>query len=109
MISETVKSYPAVGPPRYGRCAASNSGRAGARSGVPLSGYGVKIVRDGELPADIDWMFVKGEDGALVLYLTQASAGCARALSEAWAAYRVLEREAAAIPCQEMRVAPLAH
>ena len=58
---------------------------------MPVTGYGVKIVRDGDLPENIEWMFVKTTGGGLLLYLTQTSAGCARALAEAWAAYRALD------------------
>lgn len=65
-----------------------------------MTGYGVKIVRDGSLPPDVDWMFVKSSDGAMVLYLTTSSAGCARALAEAWAAFRAIQRPTPTIPQQ---------
>lgn len=54
------------------------------------TGYGVRIVGDDALPADVDWMFVKQSNGALTLYMSKSAAGCARALSEAWAAYRAM-------------------
>ena len=72
-----------------------------------MTGYGVKIVPDETLSPDVDWMFVKSADGALILYISRTAAGCARTLAEAWAAYRALERRAV-IPIQRTRV-PVDH
>lgn len=72
-----------------------------------MTGYGVKIVNDGDLPQDVEWMFVKRKDGSLVLCIAHSSAGCARALSEAWAAYRCITRqEDGAIPLQREALRP---
>lgn len=66
-----------------------------------MQGYGVKIVGDDVMPDNAEWMFVKMKDGSLILLLAHSSAGCARVLSEAWAAYRCLEeREQPSIPRQ---------
>lgn len=53
--------------------------------------YGVRVVRDDEMPVDREWMFVIRTDGSLVLWLARSSAGSARVLSEAWAAFRAIE------------------
>lgn len=57
-----------------------------------MQGYGVKIVADDVMPDGVEWMFVKMKDGALVLWLAHSSAGCARTLAEAWAAFRCIEQ-----------------
>jgi hypothetical protein len=54
--------------------------------------YGVKIVADDDMPEDFDWMFARRHDGSLVLVMTRSASGCERALSEAWAAYRCIEK-----------------
>lgn len=61
-----------------------------------MTGYGVKIVGDDVLPDGVEWMFVKRESGVLVLWIARSAAGSARALAEAWAASRRIERTSAA-------------
>ena len=57
-----------------------------------MPNYGVKIVADDDMCEDVDWAFAKRHDGSMVLIMTRSAAGCERTLSEAWAAYRCMER-----------------
>lgn len=57
-----------------------------------MAGYGVRIVGDDTLPEDREWMFVEKTDGSIALWLAYSSAGSARVLSEAWAAFRRMQQ-----------------
>ena len=64
------------------------------------------IVKDGALPHDGDWMFVKMDDGGLMLVMTRSGVNSPEALADAWAAYRSIERpKPAPIPSQRLRLA----
>lgn len=65
-----------------------------------MTGYGVKIVGDEDLPENINWMFVKMTTGELLLILTRSASGCSRILAEVWAAYRQLETPSPMLPGQ---------
>jgi hypothetical protein len=55
-------------------------------------GYGIKIVGDDDLPSGIEWAFIKTTGGGLLLCLARTSAGSARVLAEAWAAFQKIHR-----------------
>lgn len=53
-----------------------------------MTGYGVLIVDDDVLPEEKEFVFVKLDDGGLVVALTRSGVNSPRALADAWAAYR---------------------
>lgn len=54
--------------------------------------YEVRVVRDGELPGEHEWMFVKTTDG-LVLLIESAAVRNQRVLAEVWAARRCMRAD----------------
>lgn len=64
--------------------------------------YGVKFVRDDELPPDVEWALAETWDGETFLFVKRRAV-CPRVLAESWAAYRQLargRRVATALPLQ---------
>ena len=52
--------------------------------------YAVRIIGDDDLPAEIDWAFVRTED-TLTLCLKESRAASARVLAEVWGAFLQIE------------------
>jgi hypothetical protein len=64
--------------------------------------YGVRIVRDDDLPGH-NWMFVTTDRGPVVV-LTRSAAQSPRALAEAWAAWRTIATAPQLIPVGPRRL-----
>jgi hypothetical protein len=66
--------------------------------------YGVRVIRDDQLPEEFDWALVECSDTGNELFLVKESAACcpdamAAVMAEGWAAYRKLDR--AHTPCRQ--------